>query len=206
MRRMHVLTLILLLTAKVSAQQFEGNATTCIETAALGLWSPWVEYDDAEYRGQWFRATGPLGGKCSSGGKFFHEGNVIESGRILDLRVLGVGTHFLTAKLKPYESGQATIRKVWQVQVTKPGDIDGDGEVTFSDFLTLARDYGATSGRQNGDLDYSGDIGFPDFMILSRNFGRDGSTAQVAAPEPASANLAWLAVFAILRCRSSRHD
>ncbi len=206
MRRMQVITLMLLMTAAVAAQEFESNATSCIETAELGLWSPWVDYDDTQYRGQWFVADGPLGGSCSSGGRFFVEGNVIESGQPLDLRVLGVGTHFLTARLRPLDSGE-TIRRVWQVQVTDPGDIDGDGEVTFSDFLTLAREYGENSGRASGDLDYSGQIGFADFMILSRNFGntsRAATTPPVATPEPASYTLASLALLALLQLRSRR--
>jgi len=203
MRRIAVLALLLSTSALASAQQFEENATPCIETAELGLWSPWVEYDETQFSGQWFRAEGSLGGKCTSGGKYFVEGKEIESGQTLDLRVLGIGSHFLTAKLKPFKSGEATIRRVWHVQVTRPGDINGDGEVSFSDFLMLARDYGA-AGRQNGDLDYSGEIGFPDFLILSRNFGQDTGTAPESVPEPSCAFFAWLMIFAISLLRSKR--
>ena len=52
------------------------------------------------------------------------------------------------------------------------GDMDGDGEVAFADFLILSGDFGQTDvGYTQGDLDCDGVVGFNDFLILSGNFG-----------------------------------
>ena len=52
-------------------------------------------------------------------------------------------------------------------------DIDGDGTVGFTDFLTLSAEYGQNvpffSSRT--DIDGNGQVGFSDFLILSRNYG-----------------------------------
>ncbi len=56
------------------------------------------------------------------------------------------------------------------------GDVDGDGDVDFDDYLLLQNNFGTTSGatRENGDLDGDGDVDFDDFLILQRNFGAGG--------------------------------
>lgn len=54
------------------------------------------------------------------------------------------------------------------------GDIDRDGNVDFSDFITLSTNYGRDSvaRREDGDIDGDGTVGFRDFLLLSRNFDR----------------------------------
>ena len=52
-----------------------------------------------------------------------------------------------------------------------PGDLDGNGSVSFADFLKLSGNYGEAGGYTDGDLDCDGMIGFGDFLILSGNFG-----------------------------------
>lgn len=53
------------------------------------------------------------------------------------------------------------------------GDIDGDGEVGFGDFLQLSQTFGkrVDVGR-GGDLDGDGHVAFADFLLLARNFGK----------------------------------
>ena len=54
-----------------------------------------------------------------------------------------------------------------------PGDIDGDGEVQFPDFVILANHFGSqVPAGTLGDLDGDGVVQFPDFVILANNFGR----------------------------------
>ena len=71
------------------------------------------------------------------------------------------------------------------------GDLNGDRQVAFDDFLTLADNFGKPKGRYtDGDIDGSGDVGFLDFLTLAENFGR-GSTSTTlpslaAVPEPHS--------------------
>lgn len=82
------------------------------------------------------------------------------------------------------------------------GDIDGNGEVAFSDFLILSANFGqAVTSHAQGDLDCSGDVQFADFLILSANFGTSvGAAASV--PEPSSGMLVMLGfVFAGLARR-----
>ena len=53
-------------------------------------------------------------------------------------------------------------------------DFDGDGQVTFADFLTFAGKFGTRRGdaeyAARYDLDSDGEIGFADFLIFADNF------------------------------------
>ncbi len=72
---------------------------------------------------------------------------------------------------------------------TTQGDLDGDGQVAFADFLVLSANFGTeVEGASQGDIDCSGDVAFADFLILSNNFGTSvGAAASV--PEPSSSLL-----------------
>lgn len=51
------------------------------------------------------------------------------------------------------------------------GDTDLDGEVGFSDFLTISRTFGThASGWSRGDFDGDGQVSFTDFLRLSNNY------------------------------------
>ncbi len=65
------------------------------------------------------------------------------------------------------------------------GDLDGDGEVAFPDFLILSGNFGTmVSGTHTtGDIDCDGEVAFPDFLILSGNFGMTIGAAE-SVPEP----------------------
>jgi hypothetical protein len=59
------------------------------------------------------------------------------------------------------------------IQATIPGDINGDGKVSFSDLLILAQHYGKTGATfSDGDLNADGTVGFADLLILAQNYGR----------------------------------
>ena len=53
-------------------------------------------------------------------------------------------------------------------------DFDGDGQVTFADFLTFAGKFGTRRGEERYDarcdLNGDGEIGFADFLIFADNF------------------------------------
>lgn len=55
-----------------------------------------------------------------------------------------------------------------------PGDIQGDGNVDFHDFIILASHFGKATDAliEEGDLDGDDDIDFDDFLILIDHFGR----------------------------------
>ena len=50
-------------------------------------------------------------------------------------------------------------------------DLDGDGQVAFSDFLVLSNNFGQTGEAVEGDIDGDGVVGFSDFLLLSDVFG-----------------------------------
>jgi len=61
------------------------------------------------------------------------------------------------------------------------GDVDGNGEVNFADFLILSANFGNTDAeRKDGDLDGDGQVAFADFLILSDNFAAAEPQAIVA--------------------------
>jgi hypothetical protein len=59
-----------------------------------------------------------------------------------------------------------------------PADIDGDGEVGFSDFLILSDNFGnEVEPGTDGDIDGNGVVDFTDFLILSDTFGDTAAAA-----------------------------
>lgn len=53
------------------------------------------------------------------------------------------------------------------------GDANLDGDVDFSDFLTLSGAFGSEDTTwAHGDFNHDGEVGFADFLLLSRNFGK----------------------------------
>lgn len=87
---------------------------------------------------------------------------------------------------------------------TLPGDLNGNGDVAFADFLTLSANFG-TDGLNytEGNIDLAGTVAFADFLILSANFGKTpaaGATA-TAVPEPSSCALLALGALVMWRRR-----
>ena len=68
---------------------------------------------------------------------------------------------------------------------TLPGDLDGNGEVAFADFLQLSANFGNAGNYAEGNVDLEGDIAFPDFLALSANFGKTPPAAS-SVPEPSA--------------------
>lgn len=88
------------------------------------------------------------------------------------------------------------------------GDLDGDGQVGFSDFLILSASFGQEVGSQEeGDIDCNGSVEFADFLILSANFGQSVDPAGQSVPEPNSGCLLLVALTLCqrFRRRESRH-
>ena len=71
---------------------------------------------------------------------------------------------------------------------TLPGDLDGNGDVAFADFLVLSANFNGPGAYTDGNIDLAGNIDFADFLVMSANFGQvpaAGATA-AAVPEPSS--------------------
>ena len=84
------------------------------------------------------------------------------------------------------------------------GDIDGNGEVAFADFLVLSANFGNDGTYLDGNLDLIDDIAFADFLILSANFGQSAGEVAAAVPEPSSWALLAMSVAACGMCRGRR--
>lgn len=83
------------------------------------------------------------------------------------------------------------------------GDLDGNGEVAFADFLTLSANFGKVDATYpEGDVDGNGEVAFADFLTLSANFG---STSAASVPEPTGRSLLLFAC-AVLRFQWRRRQ
>ena len=83
------------------------------------------------------------------------------------------------------------------------GDLDGDGNVAFADFLILSANFGKESASYaQGNIDLRGDVSFADFLTLSSNFGATpGDLATV--PEPGVGPL-WIVCLTLITLRRRR--
>lgn len=85
------------------------------------------------------------------------------------------------------------------------GDINCDGSIDFTDFLTLSGNFGqAVEPGTLGDLDGNGEVQFSDFLTLSGNFGATAAAASV--PEPSGMGLALFTVAGLLYGRRRRQQ
>jgi hypothetical protein len=66
------------------------------------------------------------------------------------------------------------------------GDLDGDGQIQFTDFVRLAFAFGKPGSYTDGDIDCDGVVQFADFAFLAINFGKTAGAAAAAVPEPAA--------------------
>ncbi|MFT3786305.1 MAG: autotransporter-associated beta strand repeat-containing protein [Tepidisphaeraceae bacterium] len=97
------------------------------------------------------------------------------------------------------------------IALTRPGDLNLDFTVNFSDLLSLAAHYGQTGGSvtwSTGDVNYDGTVNFADLLALAANYGltstsfeSDWAMARAAVPEPAT--LLFLAPALLVRRRRS---
>ncbi len=96
------------------------------------------------------------------------------------------------------------IEAVLAAAETRNGDSNLDGEVDFTDFLAIARNFNATGEDlrwSDGDFDANGRVELTDFLILSRNFGEAGTVR--AVPEVCSGGMV-VGVLLVLGQRRSR--
>ena len=75
------------------------------------------------------------------------------------------------------------------------GDLDGNNEVAFADFLKLSTNFGKHVNQySDGDIDCDGVVGFSDFLELSSNFGNKLGSKVSSVPEPSCLAMAFLGV------------
>ena len=63
------------------------------------------------------------------------------------------------------------------------GDLDADGEVGFSDFLSLSASFNSAGNYLDGDLNCDGMVEFADFLLMAENFGRTADATMASVPE-----------------------
>ena len=87
---------------------------------------------------------------------------------------------------------------------TLPGDLDGNGDVAFPDFLVLSTNFGnASPNYTDGNIDLTGEIDFTDFLIIAANFDRSAGGTQ-SVPEPTGFALLVSAGFALVGLKRRR--
>ena len=78
------------------------------------------------------------------------------------------------------------------------GDLNCDGMVEFADFLILQSSFGQSPTEYtDGDFDVDGTVGFSDFLVLSGNYGQGGDIASETAAVPEPASLVMLITFVV---------
>ena len=90
-----------------------------------------------------------------------------------------------------YSDVEAFLREVGSVV----GDANLDGMVDFGDFLSLSASFGKEGTWSNGDFTCDGSVDFSDFLSLSGKFGTASPRASHSVPEPSTF---WLASIAIV--------
>lgn len=91
---------------------------------------------------------------------------------------------------------------------TLPGDLDGNGDIAFTDFLVLSGNFGKSDlGYSDGNIDLEGAVNFADFLILSSTFGQTIEGANLSAvPEPHGSYRTLVALLPTLCMRKSRRS
>jgi hypothetical protein len=102
-----------------------------------------------------------------------------------------------------------TLERIADLVLCDPntqGDLDGDGQVQFSDFIILSANFGTSvTSHTEGDINCDGTVGFDDFLVLSANFGTTiGQAAAQSVPEPSSFALMGLTALCMGCFRRSR--
>jgi len=86
------------------------------------------------------------------------------------------------------------------------GDLDGNGEVAFADFLALSANFGSTDvPYSSGDIDCNGEVAFADFLALSANFGKTAGRA-ASVPEPSGLATTGILTALVIGCVRRRRS
>lgn len=95
-----------------------------------------------------------------------------------------------------YSANNVTIR------VTRPGNIDLDDDVDFTDFVAFSNKFGTSGTWVDGDFNGDNQVGFPDFVLLSNNFGATSAEPVSNIPEPSTSCLFLLGMVIVLARRA----
>ncbi len=89
--------------------------------------------------------------------------------------------------------------------VAADGDVNVDGAVTVTDFLTLVENFGQDGNWKLGDFDRDGVVLFDDFLKQSKNFGGAPIKKSISAiPEPNAGMLMLVGLAVGAACRRRR--
>ncbi len=116
----------------------------------------------------WAQQSSLIGGGFSSAGGTISSGDLVLTGSL--------GSWYST---QPLQGPNGLVVQPGRLRISSPvaktGDLDGDADVDFTDFLAFAQAFGARTGEaaysQIADFDSSGVIDFSDFLTFSAAFG-----------------------------------
>ena len=94
----------------------------------------------------------------------------------------------------------------WEVLDFTPGDFDLNGEIDFTDFLTLANNFGTGNLYSQGDLNFSGRVDLGDFVAFRDIFLALPAGAPAAVPEPSTAVVLQIGLLAGLALSRKRRQ
>lgn len=110
---------------------------------------------------------------------------------------------------QPAPSGQDIV--AWEFTATpvdspQPGDANADGQIDFSDFLALSRNFNQPDGGwKAADFDNNGVTDFGDFLALNQGFGNTVRSFRIAnTPEPNNFCWLWIGLLGCLVIRRRR--
>lgn len=187
---------------------YEPHAAMCIGEGERGIWQPWLDYDESSVQVEW-RALEADAEVFSEGCSF--GGRLVDDGPMLDLGLVPLGDHSISALLRLNSDPATFTGIVWEITNPLPGDVNLDQVVDFNDFAIFTNRFGEPGTWTDGDMDYDGVVQFTDFLILVNNYGVEAEqemvadpNAAAAIPEPASWLLAVLALCSLAKCRRTR--
>ncbi len=121
--------------------------------------------------------------------------------------------YITTASFPPGTTGGGSLYRTQLLPVPEPltcspenellGDLDGDGNVAFADFLVMSANFGNdVDSYADGDVNCDGNVAFDDFLALSANFGQSlaaSGEVSVAAsvPEPSTSTFGFIALTSL---------
>jgi autotransporter-associated beta strand protein len=185
-------------TLRASSARFRSGATFSVEIAAAAVYDQVILNGPVTIDGGGTLAVQLPGGYVPAGGQSFDVMTFASAaGRFTEYTGVDLPGGLVLA---PFY-----LDRVLRLIATVPGDLNGDGQVTFHDFQRLERTFGQPGTWQDGDFNFDGIINELDLKLLVAGYGQSIAVAAPLAPqsvpEPGGVALVATAVSPLLARR-----